>query len=148
YRSGRDVDALEAYRNARSALDELGVEPGRELRDLQQAILNQDSSLDLVVAESGSPSPLPGFVGRERELAELGASLDESLSGHGRLHLLVGEPGIGKSRLADELAREARARGAQVLVGRCWEAGGAPVYWPWVQALRAYVRETESEVLR
>ena len=59
-----------------------------------------------------------------------------------------GEPGIGKSRLAEELAARARARGARVLVGRCWEAGGAPAYWPWVQALRAYVRETEPAALR
>jgi predicted ATPase len=42
----------------------------------------------------------------------------------------------------------ARARGARVLVGRCWEVGGAPAYWPWVQSLRAYVRETEREVLQ
>src|SRR5204862_20944 len=46
-----------------------------------------------------------------------------------------GEPGAGKSRLADELGRQAAERGARVVVGRCWEAGGAPPYWPWVQAL-------------
>jgi hypothetical protein len=42
----------------------------------------------------------------------------------------------------------ARGRGASVLVGRCWEAGGAPVYWPWVQSLRTYVRQTEPDALR
>ena len=88
------------------------------------------------------------FVGRERELAELTAGLDDAVAGHGRLCLLVGEPGIGKSRLAEELSTRARARGAQVLVGRCWEAGGAPAYWPWVQSLRAYVRRAEAEQLR
>src|SRR5438034_247341 len=43
---------------------------------------------------------------------------------------------------------EARARGALVLVGRCWEAGGAPAYWPWVQSLRSYVRACDSTALR
>jgi tetratricopeptide (TPR) repeat protein len=58
------------------------------------------------------------------------------------------EPGIGKSRLAEELASRARARGAQVLIGRCWEAGGAPAYWPWVQSLRTYARDTDAGTLR
>lgn len=83
------------------------------------------------------------FVGRERELFELGTALDEAESGRGALFLLVGEPGIGKSRLADELAARARGRGFLVLWGRCWEAGGAPAYWPWIQALRAHVRMAE-----
>jgi eukaryotic-like serine/threonine-protein kinase len=62
--------------------------------------------------------------------------------------LLVGEPGIGKSRLADEVTRRARSRGADVVVGRCWEAGGAPAYWPWVQSLRACTRDAEPKLLR
>ena len=57
--------------------------------------------------------------------------------GRGRLVLLVGEPGIGKTRTAEELATYARVRGARVLWGRCHEGEGAPAYWPWVQALRA-----------
>jgi hypothetical protein len=88
------------------------------------------------------------FVGRERELGELVAGLDDALQGHGRLFLVAGEPGIGKSRLTDELAVRARERGVRVLYGRCWEAGGAPTYWPWVQALRAHVREQAAEELR
>jgi predicted ATPase len=81
------------------------------------------------------------FVGREREQGQLAAGLDAALEGLGSLYLLVGEPGIGKSRLADEVASIARAKGFRVLWGRCWEAGGAPAYWPWVQSLRSYVRE-------
>ena len=93
-------------------------------------------------------SPREVFVGRERELAELSGGLEDALAGRGRLVLLVGEPGIGKSRLTEELVTNARARGARVLVGRCWEAGGAPAYWPWVQSLRAYVRDADAETLR
>jgi DNA-binding SARP family transcriptional activator/tetratricopeptide (TPR) repeat protein len=88
------------------------------------------------------------FVGRERELAELVAGLDDAFAGRGRLFLLGGEPGIGKSRLAEELIADATARGARILVGRCWEAGGAPAYWPWVQSLRALVRESDDSALR
>jgi predicted ATPase len=75
-------------------------------------------------------------------------ALDDTLGGNGRLLLVAGEPGIGKSRLAEELSGDARARGARVLWGRCWEAGGAPAYWPWVQAMRAYVRERDPAALR
>ena len=99
----------------------------------------------MVEQEAARPGGV--FVGRERELAELGAALDGAASGRGSLLLLIGEPGIGKSRLADELAARARERGFLVLWGRCWEAGGAPAYWPWVQALRAYVRTMDPEDL-
>ncbi len=88
------------------------------------------------------------FVGRDRELRELLEALDEAGSGRGRLVLIGGEPGIGKSRLADELARRARGRGCQVLWGRGWEDAGAPPYWPWVQALRTYLRSSDPDELR
>ncbi len=82
------------------------------------------------------------FVGREQELAELSRGLEEAEAGNGRLFLISGEPGIGKSRLADELGVAARHRGARVLWGRCWEGAGAPAYWPWVQVFRSYLRTT------
>jgi DNA-binding SARP family transcriptional activator len=149
YRSGRQAEALEAYQDARRALvEELGIEPSRELRGLEAAILRQDPSLDFVSATESGPGGRGPFVGREGELADLLQGLDDALAGHGRLYLLVGEPGIGKSRLGEELMRTARARGFQVLVGRCWEAGGAPAYWPWVQALRSYVRDADAGTLR
>ncbi len=58
--------------------------------------------------------------------------------------LLAGEPGIGKTRTAEELARVARERGAQVLVGRCFEGEGAPAFWPWVQVLRELVASVRA----
>ena len=87
------------------------------------------------------------FVGREREMDDLRAGLDDALSGRGRLVLLMGEPGIGKTRMADELTTYARLRGAQVLVGRCYEGEGAPAYWPWVQVIRSYVHDRDAEAL-
>jgi hypothetical protein len=88
------------------------------------------------------------FVGRDSELRELLHGLDEAGGGRGRLILLAGEPGIGKSRLADELASQAREQGCLVLWGRGWEDAGAPPYWPWVQALRTYLRNTPRDEAR
>jgi tetratricopeptide (TPR) repeat protein len=88
------------------------------------------------------------FVGRDRELRELSDALDDVGAGRGRVVLIGGEPGIGKSRLADELATRARELGHQVLWGRGWEDAGAPAYWPWVQALRSYLRSTDPDEVR
>jgi DNA-binding SARP family transcriptional activator len=152
YRCGRQAEALAAFQAARSELvEELGIEPSRELRELHEAILRQDARLDPAPAAPAAPVAAPPsagiFVGRGPELTALSDCLADALAGSGRIALVAGEPGIGKSRLVDELAARARARDAQVLVGRCWEAGGAPAYWPWVQALRGYVRETDSGAL-
>jgi predicted ATPase len=86
-------------------------------------------------------------VGRERELTVLEAAFADSVAGRGRLFLLTGEPGIGKTRLAREIAERAGARGALACWGRCWEAGGAPEYWPWVQILRSLVAKLEPDFL-
>ncbi|MDP9226999.1 MAG: AAA family ATPase [Actinomycetota bacterium] len=153
YRSGRQAEALEAYQDARRVLvGELGIQPGKSLRELEKAILQQDPSVDLgpagVETTAATDTSRGIFVGREAEFRELRAGLDAAVAGQGRLFLLEGEPGIGKSRLAEELMGHARARGVRVLVGRCWEAGGAPAYWPWVQSLRAYVQDSDPEALR
>ena len=72
YRSGRQAEALEAYQDGRDGLvEELGIEPGRELRELQQAILNQDPALDFAPADAAAGRPATDassgiFVGRER----------------------------------------------------------------------------------
>jgi predicted ATPase len=81
-------------------------------------------------------------------LEELRVGLSAAAAGSGRLFLLSGEPGIGKTRLAEEIANDASARGMLVLWGRCWEGGGAPAYWPVIQILRAAVEDCDSEQLR
>ena len=88
------------------------------------------------------------FVGRESEIGELRRAVDDALAGQGRLVLLAGEPGIGKTRTASELGTYARVRGFQVLWGRCYETGGAPAYWPWVQIIRAYLHDRDAQHVR
>jgi DNA-binding SARP family transcriptional activator len=147
YRSGRQADALDAYRIARGRLvEELGIEPGPRLRELHRLVLRQDASLE--VDAGCQPPPRQPFVGRAAELAELAGALEQAVGGRGALVLLEGEPGIGKSYLADAFLRDARRRGARTLAGRAWESGGAPAYWPWVQPLRTCLRDVGAEELR
>src|SRR5262249_22813228 len=79
------------------------------------------------------------FVGRGVELAAIRDAFDRAVGGRGGLVLLVGGPGIGKTRLADELVVYARRAGALPLWGRVWEGAGAPALWPWVQILRGWL---------
>jgi DNA-binding SARP family transcriptional activator len=143
YRSGRQADALQAYRDAREALaGDLGIEPGEHLRELERAILAQDPGLAPPAAAAFEPPAvrsLPralltrgAFVGRERELERL---RDAWARGSGTV-LVTGEAGIGKTRLAAELAGAVQRAGATVLYGRCDEGLAAP-YQPFVEALGA-----------
>ena len=105
YRSGRQADALETFQEARRVLaDELGLEPGPELRRLQEAILAHDPAIAAFPVDrrrrGNLPAPSTSFVGREDELAQVSGLLHEH-----RLVTLSGPPGVGKSRLAVETAR-------------------------------------------
>jgi predicted ATPase/DNA-binding SARP family transcriptional activator len=106
YRSGRQAEALDAYRNARAFLDELGLEPGDELRELEQMILRHDPGL---AAPARAPSALPSwptpFVGRSAEIE----TVRTLVSGH-RLVTLSGTGGVGKTRLASAVAEGVRER--------------------------------------
>jgi class 3 adenylate cyclase len=87
------------------------------------------------------------FVDRVSQFAELKAAVDEALAGRGRLFTLSGEPGVGKSRLSREATAYAEARGARALWGRCWDHGGAPPYWPWMQVVRGLTDSAEPAAL-
>jgi predicted ATPase/DNA-binding SARP family transcriptional activator len=117
YRSGRQADALELYREGHRLLDErLGIVPSAELRALERAILQHDPALDLpgppgLEREAAGPIRLPApptqTIGRAAELRELDALLARPET---RLVTLVGPGGIGKSRLALEAAHAASER--------------------------------------
>jgi class 3 adenylate cyclase/Cdc6-like AAA superfamily ATPase len=86
------------------------------------------------------------FVGREKELERLRKTFDDCVSGRGGLVMLVGEPGIGKTRTTQELETYAKMRGAQVVWGRTHESAGAPPYWPWIQAGNQYALAHQDEL--
>jgi class 3 adenylate cyclase/tetratricopeptide (TPR) repeat protein len=83
------------------------------------------------------------FVGRGEETAILRRRLDEAGKGSASVVMLAGEPGIGKTRLVEEFAEHARAVGALVLWGRCYDGGWAPPFSPFVEGLRQYARDTQ-----
>jgi DNA-binding SARP family transcriptional activator len=152
YRGGRQAEALATYRETRTALQgELGIEPSRRLQDLERAILAHDPSLDARAGVSahvtgGDPSregrrAAAPLIGRDEEFGILEAGLEDALAGRGRLFIVVGGAGSGKTSLADATASRAKERGAAILWGRGWHGGGAPTYWPWVQAMRDAGRE-------
>jgi class 3 adenylate cyclase len=88
------------------------------------------------------------FVGRDAELAQLDTALDAALGGQGRLVLVAGEPGIGKTRLLQEFAAAARRVGALVLFGRCLEGAWVPPYHPFVEAITGYAAQVNPTRLR
>src|SRR5262245_11929088 len=81
--------------------------------------------------------PGSAFGGRANGVEELRAALAAAAAGRGGVALLVGEPGIGKTRTLDELGALARRQGVRWLAGRCVEGDGAPAFWPFVQIQRA-----------
>jgi tetratricopeptide (TPR) repeat protein len=88
------------------------------------------------------------LVGRDGELRALRDALTATRAGRGGLVLLSGAAGMGKSALVSAFADEAAGAGATVLEGGGWESGGAPAYWPWIQALRSLVRTSGIPAVR
>lgn len=88
-----------------------------------------------------------GLVGRDREVVLLQRAVDDAVEGRARAVLIAGEPGIGKSALAEEAAAYATRAGARALWGQCWEGEGAPAFWPWVQIIRSYAADRRTDDL-
>lgn len=157
YRAGRTAEALEVYARHVTVLDdELGLDPGAELRDLQSAILNQAPELaawprspewtgavevvtpavEHPIPAETVPGPHTGLVGREREIATLTELLADVAGGVSCWLVLSGPPGIGKTRLAEEVVERTGVAGAAVWVS-CPDEGATPPWWPMRQLVRA-----------
>ena len=158
YRDGRQGEALRAFARARAVLtEELGVDPGPELARLEADILahaptlewrrqpDEDGTPTYSVVSPHRPSTAVSrpLEGRTSDLALLHAALRQAAAWHGRMVLLAGEPGIGKTRLAEELVARATAAGAAVAWGGSNEGEGAPAFWPWIQVLRAVLAQAD-----
>ena len=163
YQSGRQGDALAALRRARARLaDELGVDPGPALRELEGDILTQAPGLTAPAAPASSAAAAPRiappaattqaraasaaaghaptvaapYVGRESELAQALHAAAGAVAGEMRVVLVTGEAGAGKTALADRVSQRLAGEGWTVTAGRCPEHDGAPAGWPWAEALR------------
>lgn len=90
-----------------------------------------------MTTESLADRPL---VGRHEAVRELETAVAQASAGQSGLVLVAGEPGIGKTHLAQHVASRAAVDGTRVLWATCWEGEGAPPFWPWIQVLRAYAR--------
>jgi DNA-binding CsgD family transcriptional regulator len=134
-------DQGKSIRTIAAALD---VNRGRVERAVKMLALRRSDRL----GEHGERKPPGIFVGRQHEMDALQTALDDALSGQGRLVMLGGEPGIGKTRTAQELATIATQCGGRVLWGRCYAEHGAPPYWPWTQLIRSYIRDCGLAQLR
>jgi DNA-binding SARP family transcriptional activator len=170
YRSGRQAEALRVFQDLRTILvDELGIEPGHDVTWMERAILVQDPALDFrVPPERGAEEPprdapatptaptyrvrVPAaqhegpFVGREREAALLSEWWSSVRGGEGRLLLVDGDPGVGKTRLVVDLVSTVAADGALVLWGRCDEDPVAP-FQPFAEALGRYFQSLSADVI-
>ncbi|MCZ2858600.1 AfsR/SARP family transcriptional regulator [Blastococcus sp. VKM Ac-2987] len=144
YAADRQADALEACRRCAELLrDELGIDPGPELRDLEQAVLRQDPRLlerlpRPVLPAAPGPAPttsVEALVGRRTELDQVRAVAEQVAGGRPAIVVLEGEAGIGKTRLAETVADGARVLGWSVAWSRCADDAGAPALWPWAQVL-------------
>jgi predicted ATPase/DNA-binding SARP family transcriptional activator len=150
YRAGRQVEALQSYTETRQRLvDDLGVEPGPELKELERQILNHDPALELqsapAMAETARaklPMPATALVGREQELADVCRLLERA-----RLVTLTGTAGSGKTRLALAAAAERAKRFAKgpVFVGLAPVADAELVLPAVAEALG--VRQTGGQAL-
>ena len=156
-RAGRAAEAVDVYFDFLQLLDnERGMRPSRELQQLHQDIQRQQVRDDYrpavrATAPPAEPAEAPAgeiFVGREAELGRLREALVSARSGQGRLVLVAGEMGIGKSYLVRRLAAEVKADGQEVIWGRVWEEDGAPPYWPWLMILRQLLESRDVDWLR
>jgi predicted ATPase len=95
------------------------------------------------------PLSQPTFVGRDAELRQLEAAFESAAAGAGAIVAVLGEPGIGKSSLCDQLVKYVKDRGGRTLVGHCYEEGSLSLpYLPFIQALSGYVRDRRIDELR
>jgi len=147
YRDGRQAEALDAFGRLRQILaQDLGVDPGAELRHLHQVILQQSPRL------AWHPQPRPtagrGYFGRGHEMSRLLRRFNDAAAGQGGVVLLAGEPGIGKSHALQQLADAARAGSAIVLAGRCVEGAWAPPFRPFAEVIAGYGELVSPRQLR
>ncbi len=137
--AGNQAEAQLLFDTVRARLaDELGIDPGPALQAAHRRALGGAFVSTATVTKVPARTPRAGaIVGRTEELAVLRHGVDRAFAGGTGLVLVEGEPGVGKTRLLEEMTAEAEQRGALVVWGQCLEGDGTPAMWPWVQAVGA-----------
>jgi DNA-binding SARP family transcriptional activator len=146
---GRRAAALRQYQACVTVLQrEIGTEPDAATRALYRAIVSQRvasavqspsraSATDRHAhAAAAAPEMTAPFIGRRLEMTLIHEALDESIAGRGQIVVILGEAGMGKSRLVEALSADAAGRGARVIVGHCFDAEQVLPYGPWTDALQ------------
>ena len=129
-------DRYQSFKNVRDDLRQI----------LQgQAVVSADTEQSAAIESEGGRTP---YVGREAERAEASRLLERAMDGHGGVILLGGEPGVGKTRLAEEILAMARQRGCLALTGRCYEMEGTPPFIPWVEIIERAARVVPKTAFR
>lgn len=147
YRLGEPGEALAAFERARSTLvEELGAEPGPETQELYLAVLRGEAVVDDAGRAAGGVRQAR-LVGRDAELAALTRCWDEAIRAVPSCVVVVGESGIGKTRLLDELGAEVRATGCIVADARCYESEESLFLQPIVEVLRAILATVPSDLV-
>lgn len=148
HRLGESGEALRAYERLRvTLLDQLGADPGPETVAVYDAILRAEPIAREPADEAVAPASSSGFVGRDREMAQLIAAWSSACSGAPGCALVLGEAGIGKTRLVTELARRVDSSGGLVLHARCYELERSLFLQPIVELVRAAVTSVAPEVI-
>jgi DNA-binding SARP family transcriptional activator len=137
-RSGRRAAALRQYQVCVDVLQrELDVAPEPATKALYQEALTHDSPGPVAIATVEPALPDTGrFIGRQRELGRLQQAFEAARGGRGRVITILGEAGIGKTRLLQELSARIASRGGRVIVGRCFESEQVLPFAPWIDMLR------------
>jgi DNA-binding SARP family transcriptional activator len=142
------AEALRVYERLRRALaDELGTDPAPPTRELYEAALRGEPPPPLAPT-SRPPADRLDLAGRAHELAVLRAAWAQACRHSAGLLVLAGEPGIGKSRLLDELAGEARRTGGAVLLGRSFEGERSLFAQPVMDAVAGAARDLPADRVR
>lgn len=148
HRLGEQGEALRAYQRLRTTLvEELGADPGAETEALYTAVLRGEEVADEGAVAEGTFAD-SDFVGRDNQLSDLLDRWAGVSRGTSTCVLLSGEAGIGKTRLANELARHVEASGAIVLRARCYEAERSLFLQPIIEVVRAAVATLPPGLLR
>ena len=164
--AGQHAEAVCAFHTVRKRLaGELGIDPGAVVQAAYLQVLTQTAGAveagagDPPVRASGSAGPgsAPaassppsgpglGLAGRAAEIGKIRQRLDAASAGQTGLVVVEGEPGAGKTRFLEEVARDAESRGAPVAWGRCVEGGAAASMWPWIQVVSQILVWLPAEV--